>query len=478
MKQLWVLGVGAGVGLLGACGGTTTEPATPELPVASESGSSAAPVETGAPLPPDQKKHAVLIDDLPGALAKAKSEGKLVFVDAWATWCHTCLSMKNYVFSDASFDPYRERMVFVELDTDRDENAGFQDRYAVEVLPSFFVLDPAGNVLGMWPGSASVGEMREFLDSSLEANEALTSDSLPKDSPLKALIEARALHAASKHREAAKQYGLAVERAPKDWPRRSEALKGWIRSLARAGMASECVHAGLEHLDEVKGASIPADYANQVLACAEGLKSHPTLQETVKRVETRLTNLLAEPPDVMSPDDIADAHNILAYARELRGDKQGAKASIEAGLKVLEAAAEKADEPEIKATYDYGRAKAYLELGRPKEALAMLEEREKQIPSSAEPPARLSQVYAALGRTKDALAATTRAVNMAHGPRKLMYLERKSSLELKLGDTKAAVATLQQEVKGWQALTGKRARPKSLEDAQKRLAKAKARLGH
>ncbi|MCA9645665.1 MAG: tetratricopeptide repeat protein, partial [Myxococcales bacterium] len=148
------------------------------------------------------------------------------------------------------------------------------------------------------------------------------------------------------------------------------------------------------------------------------------------------------------------------------------------GLKVLEAAAEKADEPEIKATYDYGRAKAYLELGRAKEALVMLEEREKQIPSSAEPPARLSQVYAALGRTKDALAATTRAVNMAHGPRKLMYLERKASLELKLGDPKAAVATLEEEVKGWQALTGKRARPKSLEDAQKRLAKAKAKLGH
>ncbi|MCA9633511.1 MAG: thiol reductase thioredoxin, partial [Myxococcales bacterium] len=369
------------------------------------------------------------------------------------------------------------RMVFVELDTDRDENAGFQEKYAVEVLPSFFVLDASGAVLGMWPGSASVGEMRGFLDGSLEAHEALSSDSLPKDSPLKALVEARALHAASKHREAAKQYGLAVERAPKDWPRRSEALKGWVRSLARAGMASECVHVGLDHLDEVVGASIPADYANQVLACAQGLKSHPTLQETIRKVEAHLSDLLAEPPEVMSPDDVADAHNILAYARELKGDKQGAKASIEAGLKALEAAAEKADEPEIQATYDYGRAKAYLELGRPKEALKMLEAREKQIPGSAEPPARLSQVYVALGRNQDALAATTRAVKLAHGPRKLMYLERKSKLELKLGDAKAAVATLEEEVKGWQALTGKRARPKSLEDAEARLRKAKAKLG-
>lgn len=58
-----------------------------------------------------------------------------------------------------------------------------------------------------------------------------------------------------------------------------------------------------------------------------------------------------------------------------------------------------------------------------------------------------------------------------------MYLERKSKLELKLGDAKAAVATLEEEVKGWQALTGKRARPKSLEDAEARLRKAKAKLG-
>lgn len=415
-----------------------------------------------------------MVDDLPAALAKAKSEGKLVFVDAWATWCHTCLSMKHYVLPDPSFDAYAERMVFAELDADRDENAGFQERYAVEVLPSFFVLDASGAVLGMWPGSASVGELRGFLDGALEVHEA--GSDLPANSPLKALVDARALHASSKHREAAKQYALAVERAPADWPRRSEALKGWVRSLARAGQAKECLKVGLEHLDAVSGASIPADFANQVLACAEALKQPVTMRLTVKRVEERLTQLLASPPAEMAPDDIADASNILAYARELKGDKQGAKAAIAQGVAVLEKAAAAAKEPEIQAAYDYGRANAYLELGRSGEALAMLEQREKQLPSSAEPPARLSRIYAQLGRTQDALTAVSRAVKLAHGPRRLMYLERKSAYELKLGDVKAAVATLELEVAGWSALTGKRARPKSLEAAQARLAKASARL--
>lgn len=36
-------------------------------------------------------------DDLDGALARARAEHKMVFVDVWATWCHPCVSMKAFV---------------------------------------------------------------------------------------------------------------------------------------------------------------------------------------------------------------------------------------------------------------------------------------------------------------------------------------------------------------------------------------------
>jgi len=39
-------------------------------------------------------------DDFSGALARARAEGKPLFVDAWAPWCHSCVSMKTYVFPD------------------------------------------------------------------------------------------------------------------------------------------------------------------------------------------------------------------------------------------------------------------------------------------------------------------------------------------------------------------------------------------
>ncbi|MBV9949383.1 MAG: thioredoxin family protein, partial [Myxococcales bacterium] len=37
-------------------------------------------------------------DDYPRALAEARARHLPLFVDAWAAWCHTCLSVRSYVF--------------------------------------------------------------------------------------------------------------------------------------------------------------------------------------------------------------------------------------------------------------------------------------------------------------------------------------------------------------------------------------------
>ena len=41
-------------------------------------------------------------DDYEGAKKRALAEHLPMFVDAWAAWCHTCLSMKEYVWGDAA----------------------------------------------------------------------------------------------------------------------------------------------------------------------------------------------------------------------------------------------------------------------------------------------------------------------------------------------------------------------------------------
>src|SRR5262249_11911746 len=90
-------------------------------------------------------------DDLAGAAAKARAEGKALFVDAWAPWCHTCLSMKHFVLGDPSLGALADRVVFASIDTDRPEAAGFLEKHVVKAWPTFLVLDPSTDkVVGYW----------------------------------------------------------------------------------------------------------------------------------------------------------------------------------------------------------------------------------------------------------------------------------------------------------------------------------------
>src|SRR5262245_47683781 len=58
-----------------------------------------------------------LEDDYRGALAKARAEKKPLFLDSWATWCHSCLSMRSFVFPDAGLRPARDAVVWLSVET-------------------------------------------------------------------------------------------------------------------------------------------------------------------------------------------------------------------------------------------------------------------------------------------------------------------------------------------------------------------------
>src|SRR5438105_2814589 len=74
-------------------------------------------------------------DDFAAARARAQRESKLLVVEAWATWCHTCQSMRSFVFTDPLLKPLAERFVYVALDTDRPVNNRFVERYPIIAWP-------------------------------------------------------------------------------------------------------------------------------------------------------------------------------------------------------------------------------------------------------------------------------------------------------------------------------------------------------
>lgn len=455
--------------LLAACQPATTAPSTSApTPAAAPAAAAATPAHAGLP-------H---VTDFAQGMAQAKAEGKAVLVDAWAPWCHTCLSMQNYVLNDPSLASLSTRVVLVELDTDKDENAGFLQSYKVSVWPTFFVIDPAtAKAAGIWPGSASAKEFRGFVEDGLagiEAEHAVGGD--PHSTP-RLMMAAKAAQASGDYASAAQAYEKAVAGADASWPRRSEALMGWVFSLEHAKKADDCVRIGRAHLAEVQGAAVPADYAATLLSCTGAAKPGPDTTAARADAVARIRAITQRPPPEATADDRADALNILSGALADAGDAAGARKAQEGRLAVLQGAAKGIQDPLLAQTFDYARAQALVALDRGDEAVAMLKTREKELPDSYEPPARLASALDKMNRLPEAVVAYDRAIAKSYGPRQLLYLRQKADAQARMGDAAGQVATLKAEVAGYQALTGGHANPEGLADAKKRLAEAEHKRG-
>jgi thiol-disulfide isomerase/thioredoxin len=71
-------------------------------------------------------------DDLDGAIGAATARGRPVFVELWAPWCHTCLSMKSFLLTRENV-PALTEVVPLAINTERAENAPFLERFPVGV---------------------------------------------------------------------------------------------------------------------------------------------------------------------------------------------------------------------------------------------------------------------------------------------------------------------------------------------------------
>jgi thiol-disulfide isomerase/thioredoxin len=437
----------------------------------------AAPKPASAPAPPPALSASVAArpaplrfveDDLAAATAQARAQGKALFIDAWAPWCHTCLSMKNFVFADPALGALADRVVFVSIDTDRPEAAAFLERHTLKSWPTFFVIDPAADkVVGYWEGSASLREIRGLVEEALAEIRGGSPDPVSR-----AFAEARAAHAAGDATRAAAAYERAIAASAPSWPGRGAALVGWIEALAGAKAWAECAHLGQAHAAEVSGSSAPGDFATYLLMCASKLPSGPDQLAARQAAVARLREATAHPAGDASIDDRQDALATLAEGLEALGDAPGARAAEGARAALLEQAAQAAKTPEQAQTFDYARAGAYAALGRTDDAVRMLAQREREMPGSYEPPARLAGVLFKADRLPEALAAVDRAVARAYGPRRLRYLKLRADILAKQGDAAGALAARREEVKGWEALPPGQASPESLAGAKRRLEEA------
>lgn len=359
---------------------------------------------------------AIVEDDYPRALATAKAQQKLLLVDAWAPWCHTCVFMREHVLKDAAFQPFEKDLVFAAVDTEKAKSEAFLEKFPVSVWPTLFFIDPATEKLVFkWVGSADAEEMRALLQAAKRSGD-------PK------LAEADAFSAAGSDAEAAERYLKVVKGGE------GRATLSMLSALYLARRHQPCAKAAA---DLGPGLSAPADRLNAAvwgLGCALELdRTQPEDATLVERLVAQNKAALKLPGTLA--DDVSGVYEGLVTEREAAKDAAGAAALAREWLAFLDGVAAKATTPAARAAFDAHRVSAAIASKQAERLVDPLRRSEKELGDDYNPPARLALVYRELGRLDDALAAADRALSKCkEGPRKLRLYDTKASILEKKGD--------------------------------------------
>ncbi len=96
-------------------------------------------------------------------LAKAKADKKLVFLDAYASWCGPCKMMSKQTFTDDKVGKfYNTSFVNAKIDMEKGEGIELATRYQVEAYPTLLFVDGDGVVVHRGLGYHDVNQFIEL----------------------------------------------------------------------------------------------------------------------------------------------------------------------------------------------------------------------------------------------------------------------------------------------------------------------------
>ena len=106
------------------------------------------------------------------ALEKAKKEDKLIFVDAYTTWCGPCKRMSKQVFpQDAVGEFYNKNFVSMKIDMEKTPGRIFQKKYPVSAFPTLYYIDGDGKVAHVTKGGKSPEQFIQLGQMAMKKND-------------------------------------------------------------------------------------------------------------------------------------------------------------------------------------------------------------------------------------------------------------------------------------------------------------------
>lgn len=354
-------------------------------------------------------------DDYPKALATARAQHKPLFVDFWATWCHSCLSMQRYVMSDPALKPLADEVVWASIETETEKNKPVVEMYPLDGWPTFLLIDPENEkVIGRFLGSGSVQDIRQFVQNGVR-------DYRGKSDPAAAAQrEGDQARIAGDIGKSADAYAKSVALSKPNDPARPERLTLYASALLRMAYkqhdqpaARKCVQLGLKEARNT-GESVPAlDFAAYADSCGKALpEGDPEAQQMRALAIDRIREVLAKKDAPLAVDDRSDALANLSEMLDETHRHPEAVQAMEERARLLEQAAAAAPDATTASTFDPHRTDTYLYLKQPEKAEKLLAQRAKEMPHDYNPPARLARVYLQEKKLPEAEAAVDRALSI------------------------------------------------------------------
>ncbi len=303
------------------------------------------------------------------ALAKAKTDGKLVFIDVGAYWCPPCHALDEEVFVKPEVGAFLdEKFVSIHIDAEKGEGPDIVDRYHIQAYPTLLVLEASGVEKGrlvdsMEPAAliAALGKLAggQNVLAELEAAVAAAPDDL------KARYELAHAHAlAARQQDALTNLAAVIEGDPDN-----------AQGLAAAAMYDRAMFLT---------AKLDGDRERAVAEFRELQKKFPTSKQSI-RAYRQIGRQLCK---LGRPDEAVQSLEQMIATDPKNPDLKGSygwfsfrqKCSPEAGLRAVEAGLEQ--DPKS-ANLHYLRAELRHQLGDSAEALVSIRNAAKLEPKSA-----------------------------------------------------------------------------------------------
>lgn len=106
------------------------------------------------------------------ALAKAKKNDQLIFIDVYATWCGPCKRLSKMVFVDDEVgEKFNGLFINYKMDSDQERYKEYMQTYHIRSLPTLLFVNGEGDVVHRSIGLIDKTELNAFADRAIKKHE-------------------------------------------------------------------------------------------------------------------------------------------------------------------------------------------------------------------------------------------------------------------------------------------------------------------